>query len=81
MRFYLSSRAEADYDALPPRMQKAFDKQIVYLLRNLRHPSLHVKKYDEQLDRWQARVTRDYRFYFQIVDDVYIIVSISKHPK
>ena len=81
MRFYFSRKAEADYDALPQRIRKAFDKQIVYLLRDVRYPSLHAKKYDERLDRWQARVTRDYRFYFQIVDDVYVIVTIIRHPK
>ena len=81
MRFYLSTKAEADYDALSPRIQKAFKKQLGYLLRDIRHPSLHAKKYDEALDRWQARVTRDHRFYFQIVDDVYVIVAIVSHPK
>lgn len=81
MHFYLSTKAEADHAALPPRIQKAFEKQLGHLLRNIQHPSLRAKKYDEGVDRWQARVTRDYRFYFQIVDDVYVIVAITKHPK
>ena len=81
MRFFLSPKAEADYEDLTPRIQKAFNKQLGHLLRDIRHPSLHAKKYDEGLDRWQARVTRDHRFYFQIVDDVYVIVAITRHPK
>ncbi len=32
-------------------------------------PGLHSKKYDEARDIWQARVTRDWRFYFTIEGD------------
>jgi hypothetical protein len=42
---------------------------------------LHAKKYDEALDRWQARVNKDWRFYFNIVDDTYVIRDIIPHPK
>jgi len=50
-------------------------------LTNLRHPSLRAKKYDEAQDIWQARVDDDDRFYFQIEDDTYRILSIIPHPK
>jgi hypothetical protein len=30
---------------------------------------------------WQARVNRDYRFYFLIEEDTYVIVRIIPHPK
>jgi len=50
-------------------------------LANLQHPSLHAKKYDEHTDLWQARVTRSWRFYFKIVGDEYVIISIIPHPK
>jgi hypothetical protein len=46
-------------------VQKAFDKQVQLLAANLRHhPSLRAKKYDEACDIWQARVNRNWRFYF-----------------
>jgi hypothetical protein len=32
-------------------------------------------------DLWQARVNRDWRFYFNIVNDTYIIRDIIPHPK
>ena len=60
---------------------KAFLKQVAFLGVNLHHPSLHAKKYDESKDRWQARVNRDWRFYFNIVGDTYIIRDIVAHPK
>jgi len=56
-------------------------KQLGLLQENFRHPSIQTKKYDETNDIWQGRVNRDYRFYFQIVDDEYIIVRIIPHPK
>jgi hypothetical protein len=43
--------------------------------------SLRAKKYNEAEDKWQARVNRDWRFYFRIVDDSYIVTDIMRHPK
>ncbi len=62
-------------------MQAAFDKQSRLLLENLKHPSLRAKKYDESRDIWQARVTRDWRVYFLIEGDTYILLDITPHPK
>jgi len=52
------------YAAAPSQVQRAFDKQVLLLLQNLRHPSLRAKKYDEGQGIWQARVTKGWRFYF-----------------
>lgn len=66
---------------LPHSSKKRFYKQSRLLLENLRHPSLRAKKYDEARDIWQARVTRDWRFYFKIVADTYYLIDIIPHPK
>jgi hypothetical protein len=66
---------------MPPPVRKAFAKQLRFLLENRGHPSLHAKKYSEALDVWQGRVTRDWRFYFQIEGDEYVILSVIPHPK
>jgi mRNA interferase RelE/StbE len=52
-----------------------------FLVEDLRHPSLRAKKYDVARDIWQARVTRDWRFYFTIEDDTYHLHTIIPHPK
>ena len=65
----------------PRNVQRAFEKQLRFLVNNLLHPSLHAKKYDESNDLWQARVTKDWRFYFTIADDTYRIEKIIPHPK
>ena len=81
MRVVLSDRAiEALKDA-PTKVRRAFNKQLRFLVTNLQHPSLHAKKYDESKDLWQARVNRDWRFYFTIVDDTYRIEDVIPHPK
>jgi len=68
-------------DAAPPAVTKAFFKQLRFLEENLRHPSLRAKKYDEARGIWQARVNDDWRFYFEIVDDTYRIITVIPHPK
>jgi len=63
----------------PPPIQKAFEKQLRFLLADIRHPSLRAKKYDETTGVWQARVTSNVRFYFVIQDDAYLLLDIEKH--
>ena len=81
MKVDYSERADRTLDDLAPELRKAVYKQVKLLERNLRHPSLRAKKYDESINLWQARVNRDWRFYFLIRDDVYYIVDIMPHPK
>ena len=81
MKRVLTEKARESYVKAPPAVQKAFDKQAKLLEQNLRHPSLRAKKYDESNDRWQARINRDWRFYFTIEGDVYYIQDITPHPK
>ncbi len=64
----------------PVPVQKAFLKQLNYLVRNLNHPSLRAKKYDEATNFWQARVNDDWRFYFKIEGDEYRVFKLIPHP-
>ncbi len=81
MKFRLTTKALRDYDALPSPLQARVDKQLAFLLQNLRHPSIQAKKYDEKRNIWQGRVNQAYRFYFHIEGDTYEIVNITTHPK
>lgn len=81
MKIRWTSHFARAYGKAPKEIQAAFDKQSMLLLQNLRHPSLRSKKYDEGKDRWQARVTRDWRFYFLIYGDTYVLQDIIRHPK
>ena len=81
MRHRFTERATYQYWESPLRIQRAFDRRLVFLLRDLRHPSLRAKKYDETGNIWQARITKGRRFYFSIDGEIYIILSITPHPK
>jgi mRNA interferase RelE/StbE len=81
MKLLFSPRFLKQYRDAPLQVQKAFDKQAKLLGQDLRHPGLQAKKYDKARDIWQARVTRDWRFYFTIVGDTYHLHTIIPHPK
>lgn len=80
MRVGFTTRARDSYRDAPPTIQRATQKQVRLLSGNLKHPSLHAKKYDEKEGLWQARITRDWRMYFVIRGDTYWIVDITPHP-
>lgn len=81
MKTDYSERAGKTIGKLTPQVRKALFKQVKLLEENLMHPSLRAKKYDESRNLWQARVNKDWRFYFLIQNDVYYIVDIIPHPK
>jgi plasmid maintenance system killer protein len=81
MKLFLTERFERSHALAPPDVRRAFAKQARFLAANLRHPSLKAKKYDEAKNIWQARVNRDWRFYFQIQGDTYYLLEIIPHPK
>ena len=81
MKIDYAPRVLDSLEDAPAAVRKAFFKQVKLLEQNLRYPSLQAKKYDESQDLWQARVTRDWRFYFTIGDDTYTIVRVVPHPK
>ena len=81
MRVQYTEKFLYELKMAPPRVSKAFYKQVRLFVQNLRHPSLRAKKYDEATDIWQARVTGNWRFYFTIEGDTYRLASIEKHRK
>src|SRR5262249_30969062 len=82
MRAVLTEPFAASLIASPPEVQKAFGKQLTNLLRDLRHPSLRAKKYEERTGLWQARINDDWRMYFTIEGDAYVLrTSDHASPK
>ena len=72
---------ERAFKKLPKEVQVAFEKQLGFLLQDIRHPSLRAKKYDETRGIWQARVTGNVPLYFQIEGNTYRLLNIHRHPK
>ena len=81
MNVQLTASAAKDFEKLSPRLRKTTLKQLDFLRQDIRHPSIHAKKYEASTDVWQGRVNRDYRFYFRIVGTTYRILRIIPHPK
>lgn len=81
MKLHPTAHFVREYNQLPQPLQKKTDKALKFLLKNLRHPSLRAKKYDEKRGIWQAGVNRYYRFYFLIKGDTYILLEVKPHPK
>jgi plasmid maintenance system killer protein len=81
MRVLFSDRFTQSFREAPERVQRDFGKQLGHLLRDLRHPSLRAKKYDEKRGICQARVNGGWRFYFTIEGDLYNLIDIMAHPK
>lgn len=79
MRYEITRPAARALRSLPKPLRKLASKQFNLLSSDLRHPSLHAKKYDEAGDIWQGRITRGYRFYFRVLGDAYRILSVTKH--
>ena len=81
MNLFFTAYFKKSLAGFPTEIDEKLRKQADFLLQNLRHPSLHAKKYDETENIWQARVDKDIRFYFVIRHDSYILLDIKKHPK
>ena len=60
--------------------KKAFGKQLTNLLRDLRHPPCERRR-EERPGLWQARINDDWRMYFTIEGDTYVLRAITPHPK
>ncbi|MCG2694828.1 hypothetical protein L6261_01970 [Candidatus Parcubacteria bacterium] len=81
MQIQFSNDAQKEYVDLEKGIKKQAKKQFDFLLENPRYNSLNIKKYNEELEIWQGRINKDWRFYFHIIGNVYYIFKITKHPK
>lgn len=52
MHIRLTETAMSQYKELTQSLQKKVDKQFEHLVHDIRHPSLHAKKYKGSEDLW-----------------------------
>jgi len=79
MQLILTTHFKRDYKKLPSSIQKRIDEKLKLLVRNLSHPSLRVKRVQKYKGVFEASITRNYRFFFQITTEGYILLRIGKH--
>jgi mRNA-degrading endonuclease RelE of RelBE toxin-antitoxin system len=79
MKIQTARPFERDYNALPKLIKDQADKQFALLLENPHHPSLRVKKIKGHPNIFEGRVTKSYRFTFQISGEIYMLRRIGTH--
>ena len=79
MRIQTAKPFDEDYDALPEGIKERAEKQFVLLMENPHHPSLGLKKIKGHPNIWEGRVTKSYRFTFQISGEIYLLRRIGTH--
>ena len=67
------------YEKLPVPVQKRVDEKLKLLLLDPHHPSLQIKKVRGSEGISEGRISKGYRFTFQIKADSYILRKIGKH--
>ncbi len=73
MKLFFTHSFIRDYQALPQRLQKTVDKKLELFIDNPHHPSLKIKKMQDPRDIWEGRITRGYRFTFQMAEEVCLL--------
>lgn len=79
MKLFFTHSFQKDYQALPDHLQKAVDRKLRLFLVNPQHPSLLIKKMQDPRDVWEGRITRGYRFTFQMEGEVCILRRLGTH--
>ncbi|HDO23696.1 MAG TPA: hypothetical protein ENG99_00570 [bacterium] len=79
MRLFFTKSFERDYKKLPTKIQKQLDKQLTFLLTNSKYPSLRIKKMEGYFDILEGRISKNYRFTFQIKKEAYYIHRAGTH--
>jgi mRNA-degrading endonuclease RelE of RelBE toxin-antitoxin system len=67
------------YKKLPGHIQDKINKQLCFLVANIRHPSLAVHQIEGTGGIWEAYVDDSYRFTFEILKDRYFLRVVGAH--
>ena len=79
MKLSRTDRFKKDYQKLPQRIQKQTNQKLAFLLQDIRHPSLRVKKLKGEYSLFELSITMNYRLLFTIEDEAYVLRRIGTH--
>ena len=79
MQLIQTTHFERDYKKLPTSIQKRTDEKLKFLVQNVSHPSLRVKRVQKYKGVFEGSVTKNYRFFFQVTTQGYILLRVGKH--
>jgi mRNA interferase RelE/StbE len=86
MKIVRTDPFKRDFQRLPEGIKRRTEVALRLLLSNPYHPSLRVKKVRGEILKgydniFEGRITRDYRFFFLIETDVYILLRCGRHEE
>lgn len=79
MEIFRTETFKRQYKRLPPQIQEVCHKKLGFLLKDFRCPSLRAKKVKGHIDIREASLTMNYRFTFQIEEDVLILRKVGTY--
>lgn len=79
MEFQTTRLFDKDYSSLSENIKEQADKKLTLMIQNPHHPSLKLKKIRGYPDIWEGRISRSYRFTFQIYGNTYLLRRIGTH--
>ena len=79
MQLIQTTHFKRDYKKLPASIQKRTDEKLEFLVQNVSHPSLRVKRIQKYKGVFEGSVTKNYRFFFQVITQGYILLRVGKH--
>jgi mRNA-degrading endonuclease RelE of RelBE toxin-antitoxin system len=84
MKLIFPESFKRDFRKLPEAIKRRTEAALRLLVSNPHHPSLRVKKVRGEILKgydniFEGRITRDYRFFFLIETDAYILLRCGRH--
>jgi mRNA-degrading endonuclease YafQ of YafQ-DinJ toxin-antitoxin module len=79
MKIKTTRRFDKDYTRLPREIKNLLDKKLRLFFENQNHPSLRVKKMEGHPNIWEASITMQYRFTFEVHSDFCILRRVGTH--
>ena len=81
MKIARTERFKKAYKKLNQRQRRAVEKALSFLVNNIRHPSLRVKKIEGTTGIWEARASKSIRLSFEFRDDTLILRNVGEHDE
>lgn len=79
MKLIRTDRFLRDYRKLPAQVRKQTEGKLLYLVQDIGHPSLRVRRVRKHADVHEASISMQYRLLFQITAEAYVLLRIGKH--
>lgn len=79
MRLEASAAFARDYARLPAELQRRADRALHRLAATPGHPSLRLKKMRGHENRWECRISQNYRFTFSRAGDTCRLLRVGTH--